>query len=78
MLMNEKDDNRPLFRPKGFNEEERRLIKIQKFKQWHKGEAQAGIVAGAPLIICPSAGDSISKKMKDVCRKFKEEHKIEV
>ena len=36
------------------------------------------IVAGAPLIICPSAGDQISKKMKKVLKRFKEEHKVDV
>ena len=51
---------------------------IRKQKQWHKGETQEGIMAGAPLIICQSAGDSISKKMNAVCNKFKDEHKIDV
>ena len=36
------------------------------------------MLAGAPLIICPLAGDQISKKRKEVCKKFKSEHKINV
>ena len=35
-------------------------------------------MAGAPLIICPSDGEVISKKMKDVCKIFKNEHNIDV
>ena len=35
------------------------------------------MLAGAPLIICPSNGDQISKKMRKVCRQFKEEHNID-
>ena len=65
----------PLFRPKGFMSEERRMAKLQKLKQWHKVEDG---MAGAPLIICPSAGSSVSKQMKLVCQKFKKEHKIDV
>ena len=36
------------------------------------------MLAGAPLIICPLAGDQISKKRKEVCKKFKSENKINV
>ena len=36
------------------------------------------MLAEAPLIICPSAGEAISKKMKQVCKIFKAEHKIDV
>ena len=36
------------------------------------------ILAGAPLITCPSNGDKITKSMKTVCKRFKEEHKIDV
>ena len=36
------------------------------------------MLAGAPLIIYPSAGEAISKKMKQVCKIFKAEHKIDV
>ena len=34
--------------------------------------------AGAPLIIFPTTGGSILKKMKSVCKKFKIEHSIDV
>ena len=65
---------RPMFRPKGFRTEERRLAKLKNLKLWHKGGQEEGVLAGSPLIICPSAGDQISKKMKVVCKNFKSEH----
>ena len=42
----------------------RRLEKLRKYKLWHKEGMNENIVAGAPLIIFPLAGDQISKKMK--------------
>ena len=78
MLQDEKEGKRPLFRPKGFMEQERRMDKLRKMKQWHKKSGQDGMTAGAPLIICPSAGDEISRKMKLVCKQFKNEHEIDV
>ena len=56
------------------------MAKLKKLKSWHTSGSEAGILAGAPLIICPLAGNSssIMKKMKSVCKKFKIEHKIEV
>ena len=35
-------------------------------------------MAGAPLIICPQAGDSLTKIMKTICKKFSEESNINV
>ena len=58
-----------------FMVEERRLAKLRKQSTW---DFEEGILAGAPLIICPSAGEIISRKMKQVCKIFKEEHKIDV
>jgi hypothetical protein len=58
--------------------EERRLDKLKKQSLCHKGGYEEGVLAGAPLIICPSAGETISKKMKKVCKNFKAEHKIDV
>ena len=58
--------------------DERRLAKLRKLKLWHKGGQEQGVLAGAPLIICPSAGEKVSKKMKQVCKKFKVEHLIDV
>ena len=78
MVKDDKDSKRPLFRPKGFLAEERRLAKLKKSRTWHKSGSDEGIMAGAPLIISPSAGESISKKMKDVCKKFQVEHNIDV
>ena len=62
MLKDEEDGRRPVFRPNTFMENERRLEKLRKAKLWHKVGMEEDIVAGAPLIICLSAGDQISNK----------------
>ena len=58
--------------------EEQKLAKFKKSRLWHRSGVAEGVKAGAPLIICPSAGEIISKKMKEVCKNFKVEHNIEV
>ena len=78
MVEDDTKDIRPLFRPNTFREEERRLRKLKKKKLWHKAGREENMLAGAPLVICPSDGDQISKKMKKVCKQFKEEHNIDV
>jgi hypothetical protein len=78
LLREEKEGLRPLFRPRSFMEEERAMAKLVKAKEWHKAGREEGILAGAPLIVCPRAGGEVARKMKSVCKKFKEEHKIEV
>ena len=59
-------------------EDEQRMAKLKKLKSWHSPNAHSSTKAGAPLIICPVAGDSMLKKMKDICKKFEKEHTIEV
>ena len=54
------------------------MYKLKKLKTWHNAGSQAGMLAGAPLIVCPSTGGSVSKLMKEVCKQFSEEHKINV
>ena len=79
MLKDEKYGRRPIFRPNSFIEnEKKRLEKLRKAKLWHQVGMEEDIVGGAPLIICPSTCDQISKKMKNVLKRFKEEHKINV
>ena len=78
MVQDDKDRKRPLFRPKDFMAEERKLSKLKKSKVLHKNGTEEEAMAGAPLIIGPSAGEVISKKMKDVCKIFKNEHNIDV
>ena len=78
MLREEREGGKPLFRPKSFMEEERALAKLKKAKQWHKAGGEVGLQAGAPLIVCPGAGGMIAKKMKSLCKTFKNEHKIDV
>ena len=58
--------------------EERKLPKLKKSRVLHKSGTEEEAMAGAPLIFCPSAGELISKKMKDVCKIFKNEHNIDV
>ena len=65
---------RPVFRPRGYMEEERRMAKLKKMRSWHSSSSKAG----APLIICPGAGGSLTNKLKDICKKFEKEHNIEV
>ena len=36
------------------------------------------MVAGAPLIFCPSDGKHVSKRINQVCKRFQAEHKIDV
>ena len=74
----EKDGLRPVFRPRGFMEEERRMAKLKKMKSWHSSKADSSTKAGAPLIICPVAGGEVTKMMKEICRMFEKEHNIEV
>ena len=78
MIKDESSGIRLLFRPKDFKAEERRLDKLKKQSLWHKGGCEEGLLAGAPLIVCPTAGEAISKKMKQVCKTFKAEHNIDV
>ena len=78
MIEDEQSGKRPLFRPKEFKAEERRLEKPKKQHEWHKWGKEDGMLAGAPLIICPSDGGAISRKMKEICKMFKDEHKIDV
>ena len=58
------DGIRQLFRLNSYMEEERRLAKVQTKKLWHKAGREEKMVAGASLIIWPSAGDHISNRMK--------------
>ena len=78
MVKDYKDAKRPLFRLKGFTTEVRRPSKLKKSILWLKSSLDKGVMTIAPLIICPSARESISKKMKDVCKKFQVEHTIAV
>ena len=78
MVEDDKSAIRPLFRPNTFMEEERRLGKLKKKKLWHKAGREENMLAGAPLVICPSDRDHISKKMRKVCKQFKEGHNIDV
>ena len=74
MVQEEKDGRRP----KDYMAEERKLAKFKNSRLCQKSGVEEGVKAGAPLIISPSAGEIISKRMKEVCKKFKVEHNIDV
>ena len=78
MVKEDRDVTRYLFRPKDFMAEERKLAKQKKSRLWHKSGSEEGVTAGDPLIICPTAGELVSKKVKDLCKKFKAEHNIDI
>ena len=50
------DGIRPLYRPREWMEEDRRLAKARKKQSWAKKHARMDELARAPLIISPSAG----------------------
>ena len=54
------------------------MAKLRKLRQWHKSGDRSQLTAGSPLIICPSTGEVISKRMKQVCMLFKKEYNIDV
>ena len=43
---------------------------------WSKAGRKPGEVVRAPLIISPQAGNSVTKKMKEIFRKFALDHNI--
>ena len=68
-MMEEEDAGvRPMYRPREWKENERRLAKEKKRQNWH--QSKEGQVS-APLIIDPTAGN-LAAELKDVCRKFEE------
>ena len=70
LRMCEEEDagGRPIFRPRGWKKEERRLQKEKKASSWHKRDSKQ---ASAPLILDPTAG-SLTKDARDVCAKFEQ------
>ena len=78
VLKEERDGVRPLFLPKGCMEEECKMAKLRKIKSWRNAGADASLLAGAPLTLCPMAGSSIAKQIKQVCNKFEKVLKIKV
>ena len=69
---------RPLYRPRSWHEIKRSLEKESKKSTWSKSGKKPEEVAGAPLIICPQDGDSLTKHMKSICKKFSQETNINV
>ena len=59
MVREDRNGKTPLFRPKDFMAEERRLAKQKKSRLWHKCGSEEGVTAGAPLIICPTVGELV-------------------
>ena len=57
---------RHLYRPRSWHETERSLEKESRRSTWSKNGKKTGEVAGAPLIICPQAGNSLTGHMKNI------------
>ena len=67
----------PLYRPRSSHEIRQSFEKEEsKRSTCFKNEKKAGEVAEAPLIICPQAGDSLTKLMKTICKKFNINFKV--
>ena len=54
------------------------MEKVSKLSSWCKNGKRPGEVARAPLIICPQAGSSVTRRMKDICNNFAKETNIHV
>ena len=67
--MESQDGGRPLYRPREWMEEERKLAKAKKKVNWARKQADNDELGRAPLIICPSAGN-LTDKIKKVCLEF--------
>ena len=78
MRKEDRENKRPLYRPREWHEHKRNLEKESKKSSWSKNGKMPGEVARAPLIICPQAGNSLTSRMKDICQKFAKEHNIHV
>ena len=68
MCNDEDSGGRPIFRPRGWKKEERRLQKERKATNWHQRDSKQ---ASAPLILDPTAG-SLTRDARDVCAKFEQ------
>ena len=66
MCEEEKNGGRPVHRPRGWRERERRKEKELKAVNWHKNQKNQ---VSAPLILDPTA-TSMTKEMKMVCNNF--------
>ena len=69
MRKEDREGKRPLYRPREWHEHKRNLEKESKKSSWSKNGKIPGEVARAPLIICPQAGNSLTSRMKDICKK---------
>ena len=76
MRKDEDEGRRPLYRSRSWCEQERDMAKQNKKTSWSNNGKTPGEIARAPLIISPLAGNSMTLKMKEVCRKFASEHSI--
>ena len=78
MREDESAGRRPLYRPRAWHENKRALEKESKTSSWSKKGQKSGLVAEAPLIICPQDGNSLTKGMKNICENFFKDRNIDV
>ena len=78
MRNDEAAGRRPLYRPRAWHENKRAIEKESKKSSWSKNGQKPAVVSGAPLIICPQAGNSLTKNMKNICKNFLKDTNIDV
>ena len=73
MCKEEDDRVRQVHRPREWKREERKIAKLSKKQNWHKGDSQVS----APLILDPVAGPLV-EQLQEECRRFQDKFGIRV
>ena len=62
------EGKRPLNRPRGFQEDERRRKRQEKRERWYRREERGTKVREGVFIIPPTPGSALAKTFKNICR----------
>ena len=62
------EGKRPLNRPRGFQEDERRRKRQEKGERWYRWEERGTKVREGVFIIPPTPGSALAKTFKNICR----------
>ena len=62
------EGKRPLNRPRGFQEDERRRKRQEKGERWYRREERSTKVREGVFIIPPTPGSVLAKTFKNICR----------
>ena len=62
------EGKRPLNRPRGFQEDERRRKRQEKGERWYRREERSTKVREGVFIIPPTPGSALAKTFKNICR----------